>query len=252
MTRQCLDFATKLVEPGVTTMKINQQVMKWAFKNNCYPSSLNYGGFPASLCTSVNNVLSHGVPNQYLTLMFCAHDSQPLVEGSIINLDIALYVPYGPAQACYHGDTSTTVPVGGTKSLSQHSKKLLKATKYALEASIQACGPWKPYNGIGKAIADVAAKYDLVIVPELSGHGIGREYHQHPLIVHTYNDDPGEMAPGTVFTIEPCLTEGNGQFVVDPEDGWSLYSADGSRGAQEEHTVLITEHGVEVLTDQVA
>ena len=176
--------------------------------------------------------------------------SQPLLEGSIVNLDIALYVPYEPAKACYHGDTSTTIPVGGLKSLSQHSKNLLKATKYALEAGIQACGPWKPYNGIGKAIANVAAKYDLVIVPELSGHGIGKEYHQLPLILHTYNEDPGEMAPGTIFTIEPCLTEGDGRFEVDSEDEWSLYSLDGSRGAQEEHTVMITEHGVEILTDR--
>jgi methionyl aminopeptidase len=177
-----------------------------------------------------------------------ADDSQPLLEGCIINLDIALYVPYGPEKLCYHGDTSTTVPAGEMENLSTQSRNLLAATKEALKAGIDACGPWKPYNGIGKAISAVASKHNFTVVPELSGHGIGREYHQHPLILHVHNDDPGEMAPGTIFTIEPCLSEGNGQYTVDPDDGWSLYSVDGSRAAQEEHTVMITETGVDVLT----
>lgn len=177
-----------------------------------------------------------------------AYSSQPLLEGSIINLDIALYVPYKPGNTYYHGDTSTTVSVGDQESLSRESRNLIKATKEALQAGIDACGPWKPYHGIGKAISGVAAQYKFTVVQELSGHGIGREYHQHPLILHFDNDDPGEMAPGTVFTIEPCLSEGNGQYKVDPQDSWSLYSVDGSRAAQEEHTVMITETGVEVLT----
>jgi methionyl aminopeptidase len=170
------------------------------------------------------------------------------LDGSIINLDIALYVPYKSGKACYHGDTSTTISVGDKKSLSTESRNLIKATNEALQAGIDACGLWKPYNGIGKAISAVASQYKFTVVPELSGHGIGREYHQHPLILHFDNDDPGEMAPGTIFTIEPCLSEGNGQYKVDPQDSWSLYSADGSRAAQEEHTVMITETGVEVLT----
>lgn len=103
--------------------------------------------------------------------------------------------------------------------------------------------------GIGKAISSVARNNGLTVVPELSGHGIGREYHQYPLIMHVDNDDPGEMVPGTIFTIEPCLTEGNGKYAVDLEDKWSLYSVDGARAAQEEHTVMIMETGVEVLTE---
>ena len=171
-----------------------------------------------------------------------------MVEGSIINLDISLYVPFEPAGTSYHGDTSTTVAVGDLNSLSDSSRLLMKATKEALEAGIAACGPFQPYSGIGKRISIVAKEYGLTVVPELSGHGIGREYHQYPLILHCDNDDPGEMAPGTIFTIEPCLTEGNGIYKVDPHDKWSLYSVDGARGAQEEHTVMITDTGVEVLT----
>jgi methionyl aminopeptidase len=163
-------------------------------------------------------------------------------------LDIALYVPYDPAQTSYHGDSSTTVAVGGIESLSDSSRLLLKATKEALQAGIAACGPLKPYSGVGKAIASVARASGLTLVPELSGHGIGRDYHQYPLILHDDNDDPGEMVPGTIFTIEPCLTEGNGEYYVEPLDGWSMYSVDGARGAQEEHTVMITETGVEILT----
>ena len=176
------------------------------------------------------------------------NDSRPLAEGSIVNLDIALYVYYPPAQACYHGDTSTTVAVGSWISLPKSSRTLVEATKEALQAGIGVCGPHKPYNGIGKAITSVARKYGMTVVHELSGHGIGKEYHQYPLILHYDNNDPGEMVPGTVFTIEPCLTEGDGKYTVDSEDKWSMYSKDGARGAQEEHTVLITEAGVEVLT----
>lgn len=166
--------------------------------------------------------------------------------GSIVNLDVALYVPYEPANVCYHGDTSTTVPVGD---ISESSQNLIAATKAALRAAIDACGPFKPYNEIGKAITLVAKNHNFTVIPELSGHGVGREYHQHPLILHIENDDPGEMAPGTIFTIEPCLSEGNGKYIVNPIDKWSLYSVDGSRAAQEEHTVMITDTGVEVLTE---
>jgi len=165
-------------------------------------------------------------------------------------LDIALYVPYAPAQASYHGDTSTTVPVGDLNSLSDDSRFLLNGTKEASRAGIAACGPMQPFNEIGRAISSVARNYGLNVVSELSGHGIGKEYHQFPLILHHDNDDPGEMTPGMVFTIEPCLTEGSGEYITDPVDKWSLYSVDGSRGAQEEHTVMITDTGVEVLTQR--
>ena len=163
-------------------------------------------------------------------------------------MDIALYVPYEPAGACYHDDTSTTVAVGDINTLSDNSRLLIQATKEALQAGIAACGPSQLYSGIGKAISAVAKEYELTIVTELSGHGIGKEYHQYPLILHYDNDDPGEMAPGTIFTIEPCLTEGSGEYNIDADDRWSMYSVDGAPGAQEEHTVMITETGVEVLT----
>ena len=169
----------------------------------------------------------------------------PLLEGSIINLDIALYVPYEPANACYHGDTSTTIAVG---SISEESQRLLNATKEAIKAAIDVCGPLQPYNRIGKAVEGVAKQYGLNVINVLSGHGVGKEYHQLPLILHYDNDDPGEMAPGTVFTIEPCLTEGDGGYFISTEDEFSVCSLDGSRGAQEEHTVMITKTGVEVLT----
>src|SRR5271170_2946992 len=119
-----------------------------------------------------------------LSEMALLNDSQPLLEGSIINLDIALYVPYEPAQASYHGDTSTTVSVGDLNSLSDDSRLLLMATKEALQAGIAACGPMQPFNGIGEAISSVAKHYGLRVVSELSGHGIGKEYHQFPLILH--------------------------------------------------------------------
>ena len=177
-----------------------------------------------------------------------AHRSEPLRVGDIVNLDVALYVYHEPSGACYHGDTSTTVPVGGFEKISRQCATLIKGTRHALEAGIAACGPDRPYNGIGNAIAKVAEEYQLQIVPELSGHGIGEDYHGYPLILHFANDDPGEMSPGTVFTIEPCLSEGSGEFTMDSKDKWSLYALDGARATQEEHTVMITETGVEVLT----
>jgi methionyl aminopeptidase len=165
-----------------------------------------------------------------------------------VNLDLALYVQFDDTKFCYHGDTSTTVAVGGEQTLSPQSRRLLDATKMALDAAISACGPLKPYNGIGKAISSVAREYGMTVVKGVSGHGIGREYHQYPVIVQDDNDDAGQMVLGTMFTIEPCLTEGSGEYEIDPRDGWSIYSVDGARGAQEEHTVMVTDEGVDVLT----
>jgi len=169
----------------------------------------------------------------------------PLLEGSIINLDIALYVPYEPADTCYHGDTSTTV---GVSEISEKSQRLLKATKEALKAGIDVCGPLTSYSKIGKAIEAVAHKYGMQVVKDLCGHGVGKDYHQYPIILHYHNEDAGAMAPGTVFTIEPCLVEGVDQHFTSPEDHFSICSLDGGRGAQEEHTVMVTDTGVEVLT----
>ncbi|BFZ60105.1 hypothetical protein YB2330_001127 [Saitoella coloradoensis] len=254
LAAQCLKEASKLVKPGVTTEEIDDFAREWAFANGAVPSSLNYSGFPKSICTSVNNVVAHGIPDKTI-----------LKEGSIINLDIALFAAHpSDPNACFHGDTSATFPVG---QISPLSSRLLEATKLALDEAITACGPGKRYEEIGLAVERVAEEYGYEINSALCGHGIGREYHQNPLIIHcgrppfallcrnliikllsANNKSNDVMLPGVIFTIEPVLCEGGAEFSVW-NDNWTIVTDDGGRSAQFEHTIMITEDGVEILTD---
>ncbi|KAG4304277.1 hypothetical protein PORY_002252 [Pneumocystis oryctolagi] len=234
-TAECLKYAETLVYPGIKSEEIDEKIRKWAFSKNMYPSSLNYGGFNGSCCISINNIIAHGVP-----------DKNILCSGDIVNIDIALFVKHpDDPDAHFHGDTSSTFGVGD---ISKNSKKLIYYTKKALEAGINECYPGKPFNAIGKAIEAVAKKSGFDVSKYLAGHGIGREFHSYPLILHHDNNDSRTMIPGMIFTIEPCLCEGNANDLVLHQDGWSISTSDGSRCAQFEHTVLITNDGVEILT----
>lgn len=169
-----------------------------------------------------------------------------LESGDIVKIDISLFVKHpDDLNAHFHGDTSSTFGVGN---ISEDSKRLIYYTKKGLEAGIHACKPGKPFNVIGKAIENVARESGFKVSNYLLGHGIGREFHSFPLILHHDNNDPGEMMPGMIFTIEPCFCEGDANDLIICSDGWSISTSDGSRCAQFEHTVLITNDGVEVLT----
>ncbi|KAI8872777.1 methionine aminopeptidase [Ramicandelaber brevisporus] len=225
-----LRLGGSLVRPGITTDEIDRRLFNDIVKNGAYPSPLNYMGFSRAICTSVNNVIAHGIP-----------DSRPLVEGDIINLDITVY------REGFHGDTSCTFYVGGKDAVDEPGIKLVETTREALDAAISICGPQVPFREIGRVISQIARVNGYSVSEQLTGHGIGRNFHQAPLVFHHRNEEPEIMAPGMCFTIEPILCQGTAEGIQWP-DGWTIATMDHGRSAQFEHTVLITEDGCEILT----
>jgi len=230
LARQVLNEAGLHAVVGVTTEEIDVIVREMAFKAGAYPSPLNYRGFPKSVCTSVNNVVCHGIP-----------DSRELQDGDIINIDVTVYLEG------HHGDCSETFLVG---SVDPPGQELVSVSRAALWAGVRACGPGKPWAGIGGAIQDFLeeeAGGKFRPVPAFTGHGIGTYFHGPPDILACRNTYPGTMEPGMTFTVEPAVSEGS-HLVKVLKDGWTAVTPDSSRSAQFEHTVLITGEGVEILT----
>lgn len=231
MAREILDIAGRLVKPGVTTEEIDQVVHEEIIKRGAYPSPLNYNGFPKSCCTSINEVVCHGIPSE-----------TALVDGDIINIDITVYYDG------YHGDCSETFLVGNVDA---RGKELVRVTYECLDKAIEACGPDVPVKEIGGIIEAHATKFGFSVVRNFCGHGVNSIFHTTPNVVHYKNNEPaGVLKPGTTFTIEPMINEGTPKNVTWP-DGWTATTSDGKRSAQFEHTLLITEHGVERLTEKI-
>jgi len=221
------EYAGSLVKVGVTTDEIDAQVHEEIIRRGAYPSPLGYNGFPKSLCTSVNQVLCHGIP-----------DARPLEEGDIINLDVSTFVEG------FHGDCSGMFVAGQTDT---EATELIRVTKQCMQHAIAVCGPGVPYRTIGQTIYELAQQHSFDVQPVFCGHGIGRQFHLPPYIVHVPTLDPGLMKLGEVFTIEPILTVGETAFDLWA-DGWTVVTRDGSRAAQFEETILITKEGAEILT----
>ena len=216
------------VVPGVTTAHLDEVVHAATVARGGYPSPLTYRGYTKSVCTSVNEVICHGIP-----------DSRPLADGDIVNVDVTIYLDG------VHGDTSVTFPVG---EVSDHDLRLIAETRAAMELGISAAGPGQPVHAIGRAIERLANRHGLGVVREFIGHGIGTEFHSGLQIPH-YHDPRAQtiLVPGMTFTVEPMLALG------DPacglwDDDWTAVTLDGRRTAQFEHTVLVTEDGIRVLT----
>eukprot|EP01132_Coremiostelium_polycephalum_P000495 gene495-623_t len=231
VARDILKYAGSLVKVGITTDEIDRLVHEEIIKRGAYPSTLGYKDFPKSLCTSINEVICHGIP-----------DSRPLNDGDIVNLDITVYYKG------YHGDTSATFPVG--ENVDKAALKLIKVTKEAMEAGIKAVKPGRPFNEIGKAIQTVAHKYSFGMPPEFTGHGIGKHFHTTPFVFHCANEFDHIMEPGMIFTVEPILVESPEPYVEWKlwNDDWTISSSNGGWSAQFEHTVLVTKDGYEILT----
>ncbi|XP_057611462.1 methionine aminopeptidase 1D, mitochondrial isoform X2 [Chionomys nivalis] len=211
----------------MTTEEIDALVHREIISHDAYPSPLGYGRFPKSVCTSVNNVLCHGIP-----------DSRPLQDGDIINIDVTVYY------SGYHGDTSETFLVGN---VDERGKKLVEVARRCRDEAIAACRTGAPFSVIGNTISRITHQHGLQVCPHFVGHGIGSYFHGHPEIWHHANDNDLPMEEGMAFTIEPIITEGSPEFKV-LEDEWTVVSLDNQRSAQFEHTVLITARGVEILT----
>eukprot|EP00747_Dinoflagellata_sp_TGD_P106118 gnl/TRDRNA2_/TRDRNA2_169767_c0_seq1.p1 gnl/TRDRNA2_/TRDRNA2_169767_c0~~gnl/TRDRNA2_/TRDRNA2_169767_c0_seq1.p1 ORF type:complete len:351 (+),score=57.37 gnl/TRDRNA2_/TRDRNA2_169767_c0_seq1:273-1325(+) len=227
VARHVLDAAGRAVAVGVTTDSIDAVVHEEAIARGAYPSPLNYHKFPKSCCTSVNEVICHGIP-----------DSYKLQDGDIINVDITVY--YGG----YHGDCSETFLVGN---VDEKGKQLVKVTHDAWQAAIKYCKPGKAYKGIGAAIEDHIEQFGYSTCRAFCGHGIGKLFHTAPNILHFRNEKKGLMQVGHIFTIEPMICEGKAGVVMWNDD-WTATTKDGKRSAQFEHTLLVTPDGVEAFT----
>ncbi|WP_435736256.1 type I methionyl aminopeptidase [Cellulosimicrobium sp. PMB13] len=226
---QALAEVGRHVAPGVTTDELDRVGHELLLDHGAYPSTLGYRGFPKSLCTSVNEVVCHGIP-----------DSTELVDGDIVNVDVTAFL------GGVHGDTNATFAVG---TLDEESALLVERTSEALARGIKAVVPGREVNVIGRVIERYAARFGYGVVREYTGHGVGRAFHSGLVIPH-YDAAPLHgtvIEPGMVFTIEPMLTLGTSEWRMW-EDGWTVVTADTSRTAQFEHTLLVTDDGAEILT----
>ncbi|TCD69732.1 Methionine aminopeptidase 1 [Steccherinum ochraceum] len=230
MGREILDAAASHVKPGVTTEEIDEVVHNETIKRNAFPSTLGYRGFSKSVCTSVNEVICHGIP-----------DKRKLQEGDIVNLDVSVYYDG------FHSDLNATYPVG---QVDDESKNLMKTTRRCLDEAIKICKPGTLFRDIGKVIEPIARKSNCTVVRTYCAHGINSEFHGPPSAIPHYakNRAIGTMKPGMTFTIEPMINLGTNWDLVHWPDDWTAATVDGKRSAQFEETLLITETGVEVLT----
>uniref|UniRef100_A0A673IQE9 Methionine aminopeptidase n=1 Tax=Sinocyclocheilus rhinocerous TaxID=307959 RepID=A0A673IQE9_9TELE len=228
LAREVLDIAALMVKPGVTTEEIDHAVHLACTARNCYPSPLNYYNFPKSCCTSVNEVICHGIP-----------DRRPLQDEDILNIDITVY------HNGYHGDLNETFFVG---EVDEGAKRLVQTTYECLMQAIDSVKSGIRYRELGNIIQKHAQANGFSVVRSYCGHGIHKLFHTAPNVPHyAKNKAVGVMKPGHVFTIEPMICEGGWQDETWP-DGWTAVTRDGKRSAQFEHTLLVTETGCEILT----
>lgn len=231
LAREITDIGGRAVKPGITTEEIDRIIHEACVERGCYPSPLNYYNFPRSCCTSVNEVICHGIP-----------DKRPLEDGDIINLDITVY------KDGVHSDMNHTYYVGDKARANPDAIRLIEGTRQALDAAIALVKPGALFRSFGDEIEKVAKKFGLSVVRSYTGHGIHELFHAAPSIPHYANNKAaGICKPGMCFTIEPMLNLGTYRDKSWP-DNWTAVTADGKWSAQFEHTLLVTEDGCEVLT----
>lgn len=219
------------VAPGVTTDELDAIAHGAYLERGAYPSTLNYHGYPKSICTSVNEVICHGIP-----------DDRPLAEGDIVNIDVTAYL------GGVHGDCSAMFLVGD---VDDESRRLVEVTRACRDLGIAAVAPGRPISDIGRAIEDHAHAAGYGVVRAFIGHGIGETFHTAPSVPHYFSPEARTvMEPGMIFTIEPMITLGSWREKMW-DNGWTAVTVDGRRSAQFEHTLLVTDAGAEVLTPEV-
>lgn len=225
-----LDLVEKEIHAGMSTAEIDKLVYDYTVSHGAIPAPLNYEGFPKSVCTSVNEVVCHGIPNE----------EEILEEGDIINVDVSTILDG------YYSDASRMFIIGKT---SPEKEKLVKVAKECLQIGMEAARPFGFVGDIGNAIEKHAKKNGFSVVRDLCGHGVGLEFHEDPEVLHFGKKGTGMLlVPGMVFTIEPMINMGDWRVFIDEEDGWTVVTEDELPSAQWEHTFLMTEHGLETLT----
>lgn len=225
-----LDLVEKEIHAGMSTAEIDKLVYDYTVSHGAIPAPLNYEGFPKSVCTSINEVVCHGIPNE----------EEILEEGDIINVDVSTILDG------YYSDASRMFIIGKT---SPEKEKLVKVAKECLLIGMEAARPFGFVGDIGNAIEKHAKKNGFSVVRDLCGHGVGLEFHEDPEVLHFGKKGTGMLlVPGMVFTIEPMINMGDWRVFIDEEDGWTVVTEDELPSAQWEHTFLMTEHGLEILT----
>lgn len=225
-----LDFITPYVQIGVSTKELDDRIYEYTKSINAIPACLGYEGYPKSVCISVNDVVCHGIPSEDIILQ----------DGDIVNIDCT--TKYNG----YYGDSSRMFMLGDVDPVWE---KLVTDTKRALDIGVEVCSkPYVTIGDIGYAINKFAVEQGYSVVREIGGHGVGLDIHEEPYVCHI--GKPGKdyvLAPGMVFTIEPMINLGKADVYQDADDGWTIYTEDGSPSAQWEYTLVMTDHGVEIL-----
>ena len=228
LTADALDLLVPEVKPGVSTEALDRLVVEFARDHQAVPAPYNYRGYPKAICTSINHVVCHGIPND-----------KPLREGDIVNIDVTLIVDG------WHGDSSRMYCVG---EVPRKAERLVEVTYECLMRGVAAVKPGAHLGDIGHAIETHAKAERCSVVRDFCGHGLGRSFHDHPNVLHYGRMGEGvELRPGMFFTIEPMINLGR-EHVKILADGWTAVTRDRSLSAQFEHTVAVTEAGVEIFT----
>lgn len=229
----CLDAVAEAIHVGMNTQEIDDICMQYCKDHNAVPACLNYEGYPKSVCTSINEVVCHGIPKT----------EDVLQEGDIINVDMTTIVDG------YYADASRMFIVGGKTTLEK--ERLVRVARECLDLGAEAAKPYSYVGDIGHAVQKHAEKNGYGVVRDLCGHGVGLDFHEQPDVVHYGHKGTGMLlVPGMVFTIEPMINMGTWKVFIDADDpyGWEVITADELPSAQWEHTFVMTEHGVEILT----
>jgi methionyl aminopeptidase len=230
VTAQILDALCAAAKPGVTTAELDDLAKDLHAQHGAVAAPYGYGDppWPKHICTSINEVICHGIP-----------DGRPLKEGDIINIDVSAIVDG------FYGDASRMVCIG---QVSPEKAKVVRVSRECLDAAIAVCRPGVPLHVIGDEIERIAAANGCSVVNQFVGHGVGLKFHEAPEVCHHRNRSMIPMLPGMTFTIEPMINAGRREAIIDPHDGWTARTIDGRPSAQWEHTLLITDNGVEILT----
>ena len=224
-----LDYISENIREGMSTEEIDRMVYDFTTSHGAIPAPLNYEGFPKSVCTSINDVVCHGIPSK----------DEILRSGDIINVDVSTIYKG------YFSDASRMFMIG---KVSKPNQDLVAITKECMRRGVEACKPWAFIGDIGAAIAPFARKHGYSVVTEFGGHGVGIDFHEEPFVCHDSKKNTGMlMVPGMVFPVEPMINAGRRDVFIDASNDWTVYTQDGSMSAQWENTVLVTDTGVEVL-----
>ena len=229
ITGEALQMAGEMVRPGITTKEIDTAIRAYITKCGATPSFLNYGGFPASACISINDEVIHGIPSH----------KRVLKDGDIVKIDVGAYYKG------YHGDTANTIPVG---TISQEAETLIRVTKESFQKGIETIGPGSRLGDLGAAVDGYVRQFGFSAVRKFVGHGVGRDLHEAPDVPNYGIAGRGQrIYAGMVIAVEPMINAGT-YDVIQLDDGWTVKTADGKLSAHYEHTLAVTDNGVVLLT----